>query len=390
MTRKIMNRLRHAPFVWGILPVLLLTVLLFPGVGEASGGWKLVTGANPSATFDGLRAVAAVATNDVWAVGAYSKTQNTHQPLIEHWTGTTWNVVPSPSPDLSANLLLGVVAISSQDAWAVGNYYSQKKGAEETLIDHWNGTKWSVAPNPNPSSTANGLNGVTAISAHNVWAVGQYQPTSGNTQPLIEHWNGSTWAVVTSPVIGGGATLLSVAASSANSIWAVGDFTNSSGNAQTLVEYWNGSAWSIISTPNPGPLFDVLNAVTVVSANNVWAVGQYEASTSFNTLIEHWDGTQWSIVSSPSPGSDNTLSGVTEVSANSIWAVGQTDQGLGGRTLVEYWNGSIWSVVSSPNKGSFDNWLFAVARVPSTTKAWAVGQYSNTTTISKTLFEYHQ
>ena len=284
-----------------------------------------------------------------------------------------------------------MAAISAQDAWAVGNYFSHTNGAEETLIDHWNGTKWTVASNPNPSSSANGLTGVTAISANNVWAVGQYIPNgSGNTEPLIEHWNGFKWAVVSSPSPGtGAATLLSVAASSANSIWAVGSFTNSSGNTQTLIEYWDGSTWSIIPNPNPGPVSDILNAVTVVSAHNVWAVGQYEVNTSFKTLIEHWDGTRWSVIPSPSPGSvENALFGVAGLSANNIWAVGRDDQGLGGRTLIEQWNGTRWSVVPSPNKGSGDNTLFAVARVPSTQKAWAVGQYS--TSNSQTIFEYYQ
>src|SRR5947209_6959085 len=300
-----MNRLKQVSFVWGLLPILLMTMLLRTGGVQASAVWKLIPGANPSATYDGLRGAAAVTTNDVWAVGADSKTQNTHQPLIEHWNVSKWIVVPSPSPDLSANLLYGVAAISAQDAWAVGNYFSGTQGAEETLIDHWNGTKWSVASNPNPSSSENGLNGVTAISASNVWAVGQYIPNgSGNTEPLIEHWNGSQWAVVPGPSPGAGAAaLLSVTASSANSIWAVGSFTNSSGNTQTLIEYWDGSTWSIIPNPNPGPVSDILNAVTAVSAHNVWAVGQYEVNTSFNTLIEHWDGTRWSVVPSPSPSS---------------------------------------------------------------------------------------
>ena len=386
-----MNKLKHVSFVWGIFSILLITMLLRAGIAEASGAWKLIPGANPSATYNGLRGVAAITTNDVWAVGAYSKTQNTHQPLIEHWNGTKWSVILSPSPDLSANLLYGVTAISAQDAWAVGNYFSRTNGAEETLIDHWNGTKWTVASNPNPSSSENGLNGVTAVSASNVWAVGQYIPNGGgNTEPLIEHWNGSKWAVVPGPTPGAGAAaLLSVAASSANSIWAVGSSTNSSGNTQTLIEHWDGSIWSIIPNPNPGPVSDILNSVAVVSAHNVWAVGQYEVNTSFNTLIEHWDGTQWSTVPCPSPGSvDNALFGVAGISANNIWAVGRDDQGLGEQTLIEQWNGFMWSIVSSPNEGSGDNELFAVARVPSTQKVWAVGQFSST--ISQTIFEYHQ
>lgn len=282
-----------------------------------------------------------------------------------------------------------MAAVSAKDVWAVGNYYSSKKDAEETLIDHWNGKKWTVASNPNPSSSENSLYGVAAVSASNIWAVGAYTDnSSGNTELLIEHWNGTRWAVVPSPSPGAGAATLSdVAAASANKVWAVGQYCNSSGNTQTLIEYWDGSTWSIIPSPNPGS--DSLNAVAVVSANNVWAVGLYEANYSFNTLIEHWDGTQWSVVPSPSPGSvDNTLFGVTGGSANNIWAVGRADQGLGDQTLIEHWNGSKWSVVSSPNGGPGDNELFGVAKVPFSKEVWAVGQYNNGNT-TQTLFEYH-
>ena len=386
-----MNKLKHVSFIWKMLPLVLIAMLLSTGVAQASGTWKLIHGANPSAIYDGLRGVAAVTPNDVWAVGAYSKTQNTHQPLIEHWNGTKWSVVPSPSPDLSANLLYGVAATSAQDAWAVGNYYSNIDSSGKTLIDHWNGTKWTVAASPNPSSSVNGLNGVAALSPGNVWAVGQYTDNiSDYTEPLIEHWNGTKWAIVPGPKPGSGeAALVSVAATSANSIWAVGNLINQFGNTQTLIEYWNGTNWSVIPSPNPGVLSNILSAVTAVSSHNVWAVGQYESNTGFNTLIEHWNGTQWSVVPSPNPStSQNTLNGVAAVSANNIWTVGQDDQGLGGRTLIEQWNGTTWNVVSSPNSGSGDNTLFAVARVPSTQKAWAVGQYSSNN--SQTIFEYQQ
>jgi hypothetical protein len=36
---------------------------------------------------------------------------------------------------------------------------------------------WSVVTSPNPPDSSNGLNGMAAISANNVWAVGFYYPT---------------------------------------------------------------------------------------------------------------------------------------------------------------------------------------------------------------------
>jgi hypothetical protein len=64
-----------------------------------------------------------------------------------------------------------------------------------TLILRWNGTAWSQAKSPNPSSAANVLSGVTATSASNAWAVGYYDNSStGARDTLILHWNGVSWS----------------------------------------------------------------------------------------------------------------------------------------------------------------------------------------------------
>ena len=62
--------------------------------------------------------------------------------LIEHRTGTGWAKVTSPNPSTRGDQLLGVAALTSIDAWAVG-YYATGSG-HRTLIEHWNGTAWSV------------------------------------------------------------------------------------------------------------------------------------------------------------------------------------------------------------------------------------------------------
>jgi hypothetical protein len=64
--------------------------------------------------------------------------------LVQHWNGTTWDVVPSPNPSASQDELLGVAVLSSSYAWAVG-YQGQYK----TLVERWNGTTWTVQPSPN-------------------------------------------------------------------------------------------------------------------------------------------------------------------------------------------------------------------------------------------------
>ncbi|HVB21693.1 MAG TPA: hypothetical protein VNG51_07095 [Ktedonobacteraceae bacterium] len=97
----------------------------------------------------------------------------------------TWKVVNSPSPGSNFNMLNGVAALSGRDVWAVGNYYKANK-PQPTLIEHWNGTKWSVVKSPNPGAGYNILNGVTAISATDIWAVGYYTRDDGADQTLTE------------------------------------------------------------------------------------------------------------------------------------------------------------------------------------------------------------
>ncbi len=281
-----------------------------------------------------------------------------------------WRVVPSANPATSTNQLLGVAVMSANDVWAVGNH-DAGGGNSQTLVEHWNGTNWSEIPSPNPGTLGNGLQGVAAVSASDAWAVGYYRDSNA-IQTLVERWNGSSWSVVSSPNAGSSsAELWSVAAVQADDVWAVGDYWDGTAR-QTLVEHWNGSSWNVVPSPNLGMQTNELLSVAVVSANDVWAVGYAESGITEWALIEHWDGTQWQIVPSPNIVSNGVvLHSVAAVSANDVWAVGQS----GIATLVEHWNGTSWSIVPSPNGGSSGNSLRSVA-VVNANDVWAVGVYT--------------
>src|SRR6266446_3960065 len=134
----------------------------------------------------------------------------------------TWSVMPSPSPGSNGNYFYGVSAVSSTDVWAVGGYGPAGGGAL-TLIEHWNGSQWSVIPSPNPSPDINYLYGVSAVSSTDVWAVGYYTPPNGGTYTLTEHWNGSQWSAVSSPSPGPDVNYLyGVSVVSSTDAWAVG------------------------------------------------------------------------------------------------------------------------------------------------------------------------
>ena len=353
--------------------------------GTCSSPWSVVSSPNPGTGSQVLNKVAALSANDVWAVGYYANQDRISHSLIEHWNGTAWSVVSSPDGGIKTNYLTAVAAVSANDVWAVG-YYTDENSGRQTLAERWNGTTWSIVPSLNPA-VDDTMNGIVAISSTDVWTVG----TAANNniyQTLIEHWNGSAWSVVPSPDPGSANNLLlGVAAVSANDMWAVGYYNNTGSAYLTLTEHWNGTAWSVVSSPSVGSS-DYLYGVAAVSATDVWAVG---VSTVGSTLTEHWNGTAWSVVPSPSPGTlINGLSMVAVVSANDVWASGtySTDNNIN-QTLVEHWNGTAWSVVPSPSPGTVDNYLQGVS-VGSANDVWVVGYYtSDSFTSFQTLTEHY-
>ena len=288
-----------------------------------------------------------------------------------------WSVVTSPNPTRKYDSLNGVTAVSANDVWAVGASATISSRIDQTLIEHWNGATWSVVPSPNVGTNNNVLNGLTRVPAGDMWAVGYYVSDNG-IQTLTEHWDGAVWSVVPSPNIGISNILYGVAwVPGTSELWAAGYSVDSNNVFQTLIEHWDGAAWSVIPSPNAGTSGSILRRITALSTNNVWAVGYSNASTTSQTLIEHWNGTSWLVVPSPNADrSNNYLLGLTPISASDIWAVGYYHTGKGNRTLTEHWDGTLWHVVSSPNAGSITNVLSGVTMI-STSDIWAVGYYNN-------------
>ena len=289
-----------------------------------------------------------------------------------------WSVVPSPNQGTADNRLGGITAVSANDVWAVGQYYVVD-GSGRTLVTHWDGTQWSVVPSPNPGANQNSLFDVSAASANDTWAVGYYTVGFTETRTLVMHWDGAQWGVVPSPNVGTNDYLWAVAAVSANDVWAVGEHITANNARQMLVMHWDGMSWSLGSGPNPDWQHSWLSGVAAASANDVWAVGAYmDDSSIYKTLVMHWNGASWSVVPSPNADSSpNWLNAVSAVSADDVWAVGAYDTGGFTRyALMLHWDGTSWSIVAGPDMGNRNVALVALSAV-SPDAAWAVGSWNH-------------
>jgi hypothetical protein len=392
------RRLVWAAIAVGVGALALIGAGSAPASVAGSGGWKVQTSNNPGGLTDNLAAVAAASPTDAWAVGSYYN-GTAYRTLVEHWNGKAWKVQKSPNVGGwgADNNLNGVVAISPTDAWAVGDY--DDGNADQTLIEHWNGTAWKVVKSPNVggSGNLNELFAVAATSATDAWAVGD--ENGFGPYALVEHWNGKVWQVQKSPKPGGsknGSQLTGVAATSPTDVWAVGYYGTfplyGPSHQRTIIEHWNGTAWQVQTSLRPeGSNHVQLHAIAATSAKDAWAVGYYQLGTAVKTLVEHWNGKAWQVRTSPNAGGSSHLSqlyGVAMTSGTNAWAVGNYDNGTAEQTLIEHWNGNAWRLQKSLNPAGSKaiNYLSGVAAT-SASKAWAVGGYHQGSA-SRTLVEH--
>jgi len=344
-----------------------------------NGTWNIVNIPNPGPYSAQLDAVTAIKADNVWADGSYLGTNGNTEPLVEQWNGSAWNIIATPNLGSIESMFSGLTQVpGTNQLWAVGLYANpNQSNTIQTLTEFWNGTTWSVVPSPNNGTLMNELYAVSAISANDVWAVGNYtDPQTEDSEALLEHWNGSTWSIVSGPNPGQDNFLYAVTAVASNSVWAVGRFAGGFPGDQTFIVHWNGKQWSQVSSPNPGSNYNILYSVSAVPGNHhLWAVG-YGFDPSQTLTLEKKQGT-WQVVPDPNPGPmGEWLYGVMATSPTNAWTVGgYSPDGAIDQTLTEHWNGKAWKVIPSPSIPSSDNFLLAVSQVAGSNKTWAVGTY---------------
>jgi hypothetical protein len=189
-----------------------------------------------------LNAISARGPDDVWIVGTFlDSARGQNETFSEHFNGSAWHVVPMPlvtSSNINAFFQFNAIGASgSRDVWAVGDRgVIDVPSRQKTLIEHFNGTAWSVVPSPSPGSIG-ALSGVTISNARtSVWAVGADVRTgTSQGRTLTLHWNGAAWKVTPSPDAGHTDVLSAVASRpGAATVWAVGE-SGPPGSFQPLV-----------------------------------------------------------------------------------------------------------------------------------------------------------
>lgn len=327
-----------------------------------------------------LRAVAASAPDNVWAVGSAWKEDGSEHSLVLHWGGDLWARVPSPD----VGMLVDVAAISPDAAWAVGG----------NSVLRWDGKAWLTIHPPLPPGAS--LRAVEAVSRNELWIVGSRRgevddDSTSDHEPLLLHFDDSGWHMIGAPSANEGSQFLhGVVALSPSDVWAAG-YVDSQVD-RTLVLHGNQDEWSRVESPNPGSDQNVIWGVGTDRKGTLWAVGHWGDGDNQEPLamwrnggawvqtpmpvrirwsptaldgvseddvwlvggepnsshgIAHWNGQMWDSVNNQ--GASGTLVDVAAVEANTVWAVGyQTAPNSELRALIERWNGERWDMVPVP------------------------------------------
>jgi hypothetical protein len=275
-----------------------------------------------------------------------------------------------------------VDAVAPDDVWAVGFAGATSDLNTETLAVHWDGDAWQRVPSPNvgDAATVNELTAVDVVASDDAWAVG-FVHEDAQTKPMMQHWDGASWSMVSLPDPGAGHSVLSdVAAGGPDDVWAVG-YAPSRTDGHVLEPYvlhWDGESWTRVDTANGGSDGTWLTDVAVspdgeVIATGDWLWRNWEGGLTGKAAVMRYDGTSFDYVNVPSFDIEGTsVSDVTAGPDGGFWLTGSSRTGEDYATLAA--GGDTWSLVRGAEP---DAWAGpardAVALVDD--RVWTSGSY---------------
>jgi hypothetical protein len=300
------------------------------------------------ATATALTGVSCASSSACAAVGYYVNASSNMVTLAEKLDGSEWKVEGSENPSGSVIQLEDVSCAGPSECVAVGRYFVSED--ERTLIERWSGSGWKIEASKNGSASDNHLSSVSCPSSSFCMAAGFYYDSSVSAWlPLTESWSGGAWTQRTAAKPAGSTNsyFYGVSCTSSTVCTAVGDWivNAQSVNEYTLAERWNGSSWAIQTTPNPpSGALDIAD-VSCTTGNACTAVGSYidGLNVEHPIAMASSDGTSWTMQSPLLPAGDQKAhpSGVSCVISRGCEAVGFHKTGAGEfLTLAEgYWRG---------------------------------------------------
>jgi hypothetical protein len=267
---------------------------------ETAGHWRTVGLATPG---DAIEAIACPGATDCWAVGGNAAGG---RAVIEHWTGGTWQVAPSPA--VTGSQLDAVSCASASACWATGGTQSHS-GITGDLAEHWNGTQWAMV-----TAVAGGLRPeqFSCPVAGYCLALGVRDGTAAAAA-----YSGGRWTAVTPPAAPAGhaaraagpAGVVPSLFGCASRVMCLAAFPG----AHLVTDVWNGRTWA----PVTSSMLTYPTALSCSGGQGCWLLGM---TRKYRPLALRWQRDGWAPVTVPTSPHGGYLSGLA--CGSGCWAVG--------------------------------------------------------------------
>ncbi len=318
--------------------------------GMSGSTWKVQATPNPAGGgYGSLDEVSCAPAGPCTAVGSGGA-------FVERLVGGTWTLSGAPPAPPGYDALITGLSCASTTVCMFAGYDDQ--GTQRTLAESWNGSSWALQTTPNPAgATDSQFDAVSCagLPANGCMVVGNYLAADDSVLPLAETWNGSAWAIH-SPTISGASdvVLTGVSCPASNSCEVVGFGTDANGNAKPVAASWNGASWTTQSPSIPaGSISPIPSGVSCTAANACTAVGSYlNAGGQVLAYAEHFTSTWSAALTTPNPSNTYGYMALYGVSCTGATCetVGEADPNSGGeQPLAELLNGSTWKYQPLPN-----------------------------------------
>jgi hypothetical protein len=315
--------------------------------------------ANPAAE---LTDVTCISTTSCLAVGVYKDTAGHSQGLIDTMASGVWTATDAAIPaNAGANPKVGQggtatineqglgVTCTAVGACVVVGSYVDIGGAQQAFVDVLGSGSWTpteiTVPNGAATPAIAELSGVSCPAAGACVAVGAYDDTSNDIQPLVETLSSGVWTPSTAAYpsdvdpspdqnVSEPVGLYRVTCASIASCVGVGNYDASDGNSYGLIDTLSDSSWTAQRAPAPADIsLDSSEAsdladVSCGDGTDCVAVGTYVGTSGQHGLVETLSGGTWTDAIAALPTNIDTslpvttLVGIDCLTASSCVATG--------------------------------------------------------------------
>lgn len=274
------------------------------------------------------------------------------------YNGTSLRPTPRvPLPAAATDVTLGGVSCTTSShcvafGTAAGNSAAFGTTGMVTLIETWNGAKWTLHTVASPAKAAVEFSGISCVTSVYCVLAGEYFSSTGTETLYLRSWNGKKLTVMKPASLGSSKGLPivgSVSCATLSNCGVAGIMDGSStGTVSGFAEVWNGKTWRAATLAWPAATAEsFLLGISCFGAHTCDAVGLAGSATTPSAVAEAYNGTSWALqpVPAPATGRVSILSSVSCLSAAKCVAVGETGLASAATpaTMTGVWNGTSWT-----------------------------------------------